>query len=257
MPGGTALFIVGSDARDVDRSGGYAALRPGPRRVEPRAPKEALDLAAKLRREGPARSAAHIAEVLRAAQGFSPHPRTLERHFKAQGLTRAVLTGANVAYGRFEAGYPNELWTTAALHGPVVGGKKAVLFAFIDDSSRLVTGHRWSRSEDTLAAEAALRRGTMSKGLPSTCYLDNGSPFVCRQLLRALAVLGVRLVHSRPGALKAVARSKDFSALSGNSSWLRSRTRRSRAWLPWRTVSPPGWRQATTAGSTQRPKKRL
>lgn len=181
------------------RSGGYAALRPGPRRVEPRTPKEALDLAAKLRREDPARSAAHIAEVLRAAQGWSPHPRTLERHFKAQGLTRAALTGANVAYGRFEAGYPNELWTGDALHGPVVGGKKAVLFAFIDDSSRLVTGHRWSHSEDTLAAEAALRRGIMSRGLPSTCYLDNGSPFICRQLLRALAVLGVRLVHSRPG----------------------------------------------------------
>ena len=181
------------------RKGGYAALRPGPRRVEPRSPKEALEMAAKLRREDPARSAAHIAEVLRAAQGFSPHPRTLERYFKAQGLTRAALTGANVAFGRFEAGYPNELWTGDALHGPVVGGKKAVLFAFIDDCSRLVTGHRWSHSEDTLAAEAALRRGIMSRGLPSTCYLDNGSPFICRQLLRALAVLGVRLVHSRPG----------------------------------------------------------
>ena len=159
------------------RSGGYAALRPGPRRVEPRTPKEALDLAAKLRREDPARSAAHIAEVLRAAQGWSPHPRTLERHFKAQGLTRAALTGANVAYGRFEAGYPNELWTGDALHGPVVGGKKAVLFAFIDDSSRLVTGHRWSHSEDTLAAEAALRRGIMSRGLPSTCYLDHADTY--------------------------------------------------------------------------------
>jgi putative transposase len=32
--------------------------------------------------------------------------------------------------------------------------------------------------------------------------LDNGSPLVSRQLLRALAVLGVRLVHSRPGRLE-------------------------------------------------------
>ena len=29
--------------------------------------------------------------------------------------------------------------------------------------------------------------------------LDNGSSFVSKQLLRALAILGVRLVHSRPG----------------------------------------------------------
>jgi putative transposase len=137
--------------------------------------------------------------VLRATQGWSPHPRTLERHFKARGFTRAALTGANVAFGRFEAGYPNELWTGDALHGPVVGGKKALLFAFVDDCSRLVTGHHWCYSEDTLAAMAALRRGILSRGLPSTCYLDNGSSFTSRQLLRALAVLGVRLVHSRPG----------------------------------------------------------
>jgi putative transposase len=181
------------------RSGGFPALRPGPRRVEPRTPAPALDLACRLRKEDPARSAAHIAEVLRAAQGWSPHPRTLERHFNALGLSRAALTGANIAFGRFEAERPNELWTGDALHGPVIGGKKAILFAFIDDCSRLVTGHRWSRSEDTLAAEAALRRGILARGLPSTTYVDNGSPFICRQLLRALAVLGVRLVHSRPG----------------------------------------------------------
>jgi putative transposase len=35
--------------------------------------------------------------------------------------------------------------------------------------------------------------------LPQTAYLDNGSPFISRHLLRALAVLGVRLVHSKPG----------------------------------------------------------
>ena len=69
------------------RKGGFSALRPGPRRVEPRTPPEALELACRLRKEDPARSGAHIAEVLRAAQGWSPHPRTLERHFKALGLT--------------------------------------------------------------------------------------------------------------------------------------------------------------------------
>jgi putative transposase len=181
------------------RKGGFAALRPGPRRVEPRTPADALELACRLRKEDPFRSAAHIAAVLRAAQGWSPHERTLERHFRARDLTRAALSGANVAYGRFAADLPNEIWTGDALHGPVVGGKKAVLFAYIDDCSRLVTGHRWTYREDTLAAMAALRRGILSRWLPSTVYLDNGSPFVSRQLLRALAVLGVRLVHSRPG----------------------------------------------------------
>jgi putative transposase len=86
-----------------------------------------------------------------------------------------------------------------ALHGPVVGRHKAILFAFLDDHARLVTGHRWGTAEDTLRAEAALRAGLTSRGIPGAVYLDNGSPFVSSQLLRACATLGIRLIHSRPG----------------------------------------------------------
>ncbi|MGO8725035.1 MAG: DDE-type integrase/transposase/recombinase [Acidimicrobiales bacterium] len=181
------------------RAGGFAGLQPTPRRVEPRTPAGLLTLACDLRREDPARTAAHIAEMITASHEWSPHPRTLQRHFRALGLTRAALTGANIAFGRFEATRPNELWVGDALHGPVVGGKKAILFAYLDDHSRLVTGHRWTWSEDTLSAESALRRGILSRGVPATVYLDNGSSFVSKQLLRALAILGARLVHSRPG----------------------------------------------------------
>ena len=181
------------------RAGGFSALSPRPRRIEARTPAGLLALACDLRREDPARSAAHIAAMLAESQGHSPHPRTLQRHFRALGLTRAALSGSSAAFGRFEATYPNELWVGDALHGPVVGAKKAILFCFVDDHSRLVTGHRWTYAEDTLSAESALRRGILSRGLPATVYLDNGSSFVSKQLLRALAVLGVRLVHSRPG----------------------------------------------------------
>ena len=181
------------------RAGGFAALAPSPRRVEPRTPAGLLALACELRREDPARTAAHIAQMIRVSHDWSPHPRTLQRHFAALGLSRAALSASNVAFGRFEATHPNELWVGDALHGPVIGGKKAILFCFLDDHSRLVTGHRWTYAEDTLSAESALRRGILSRGLPGTAYLDNGSSFVSKQLLRALAVLGVRLVHSRPG----------------------------------------------------------
>ena len=181
------------------RAGGFSALSPTPRRIEARTPPELLALACDLRREDPGRSAAHIASMLTESRGFSPHPRTLQRHFRALGLTRAALSASSLAFGRFEATYPNELWVGDALHGPVVGAKKAILFCFVDDHSRLVTGHRWTYAEDTLSAESALRRGILSRGLPETVYLDNGSSFVSKQLLRALAVLGVRLVHSRPG----------------------------------------------------------
>jgi putative transposase len=180
------------------RSGGFPALRPTPRRVEPRTPAGLLMLACELRREDPSRTAAHIAKILTETHEWSPSPRTLQRHFAALGLSRAALTGANVAFGRFEATHPNELWVGDALHGPVVGGRKAILFCYLDDHSRLVTGHRFTHAEDVLSAEAALRQGVLSRGVPEMVYLDNGSSFVSKQLLRALATLGARLVHSQP-----------------------------------------------------------
>jgi len=103
------------------------------------------------------------------------------------------------ATGRFEAEARNELWTGDALHGPQVDGRKTFLFAFIDDHSRLLAGYRWATREDVLNASRALRLGIAARSLPESVYVDNGSPFVSGQLLRACARLGIRLIPSRPG----------------------------------------------------------
>src|SRR5207342_3820466 len=100
---------------------------------------------------------------------------------------------------RFEAAAPNERWTGDALHGPVVAGRKTYLFAFIDDHSRALVGYRWGHGEDTVRLEAALRAALAARGVPQRIYVDNGSAFVDKQLLRACASLGIRLVHSKPG----------------------------------------------------------
>ena len=71
--------------------------------------------------------------------------------------------------------------------------------AFIDDHSRVLTGYRWGHSEDTLHLAAALRNGLAARGIPNVAYLDNGAAMISKQLMRALAILGIRLVHSRPG----------------------------------------------------------
>jgi putative transposase len=60
-------------------------------------------------------------------------------------------------------------------------------------------GYRWARREDTVRLEAALRAGIAARGIPASIYVDNGAAFVDKQLLRACACLGIRLVHSRPG----------------------------------------------------------
>ena len=179
------------------REGGFDALVPTPRRPVKGTP-ERLDLAVALRREQPARTAAQIHRIILEAEGAAPSARTIQRHLKAVGLPWKS-SGVARALGRFEAESPNELWTGDALHGPIVDGHRAFLFCFLDDHSRLLVGYRWAARENVLNASSALRAGIAARGVPKAVYVDNGSPFVSGQLLRACAVLGVRLIHSTPG----------------------------------------------------------
>ena len=185
------------------RGGGFDALVPAVRRHRPVSDVELLDLAVRLKRENPARTATHIVELLvteLAGQGRQvPSDRTVQRHFARLGLNVRPDGSPPEAFGRFEAANVNDLWVGDVAHGPKVGGRKALLFAFMDDHSRLIVGHRWGRHEDVLRLEAALRRGLASRGVPGRIYVDNGSPFVSHQLQRICAVLGIQLVHSKPG----------------------------------------------------------
>jgi putative transposase len=180
------------------RTGGYHALVPQGRRGVPLTASHILDAAVVLKREEPRRTATHIADVL-AECGWTVSARTLQRHFARLGLDHRPPT-ARRTFGRFEADERNQRWTGDAMHGRfLIGGRKPILFAFIDDHSRLIPGARWAFSEDTVRLEAALRAGLQARGVPEVVYVDNGSPFVSRQLERACAILGARLVHSRPG----------------------------------------------------------
>jgi putative transposase len=123
-------------------------------------------------------------------------------HFARAGLNvRADGRTPGKVYGRFEASVRNELWTGDGLHGPKLdGGRRAVLLAFIDDHSRLLVGWRWGSGEDVFRLEAALRAGLMARGVPEAILVDRGSAFVSSPLLRACAVLGVKLIHASPRA---------------------------------------------------------
>ena len=188
------------------RRGGFDALVPDPRQSSPRLPVEVIEMAVSLKRENPARTAAQVRRILRAQMGWSPGERTLQRHFAEDPQIAAVLgalaaggPGSEAVFGRFEADRPNELWTGDALHGPHVGGRKTYLFAFLDDHSRAIVGHRFGFAEDTVRLAAALRPALGSRGVPDAVYVDNGSAFVDAWLLRACAKLGIRLIHSAPG----------------------------------------------------------
>lgn len=186
------------------RHGGFEALLPRPAVVAPRTSAELLELAFAVKRERPERTAAQVREVMLAAGKGAPGLRTLQTHLARQGLNiRADGRSAGKVYGRFEAAQRNALWTGDGLHGPILAGataRRAVLLAFIDDHSRLLVGWRWGTGEDVFRLEAALRSGLMARGVPEAILVDRGSAFVSSQLLRACAVLGVKLVHASPRA---------------------------------------------------------
>ena len=157
------------------RRDGFDGLAPsrrrdvGTHRVDP----AILELAAALRREAPARSATHIAEVIARTRGVEVGPRMLQRFFAANGLDRARLEGRMRAYGRFEAACCGDRWTADAWDGPPVaelGGRHAQLFSVIDDHSRLVAHGAFYPDVSERSFQHCLRTGIARRGVPRRLY---------------------------------------------------------------------------------------
>jgi putative transposase len=160
--------------------------------------------AAALRLEHPARSAAHIADILHARHGIRLSERTVREQLHKRGLDRARLNAEPRAFGRYEASRPNERWIGDVLVGPWVphprraSSRQARLFLLVDDHSRLLVHGSWCSHENTRAGQQVLRAAITRRGLPEQIYVDNGAPFANAALQRTCAVLGIHLIHSRP-----------------------------------------------------------
>ena len=179
-------------------AGGFSALLPQARSGKPRTDEQLLELAAALKRERPARGAAQVRRILLEQAGRAPSLRTIQRHFVRLELNTRPDGRPPEAFGRFQAEAPGALWTADFYHGPKIDGAKTYLFLIIDDHSRFVVGHRWRLAENTIGLLGVLRDAVAAHGVPKVFYVDNGSPLRSVQLLHALAVLGVRITHSRP-----------------------------------------------------------
>jgi len=185
------------------REHGFEGLKPARRRDAGsyKTDVEVLELAAALRREEPARSAAQIAEILARTRGVAVGPRTLQRYFAAHGLDRARLEGRHRAYGRFEAACCGDLWTADAWDGPALaelGGRHAQLFSLLDDHSRLMPGAGFYPDVSERSFQHCLRKAIARRGIPRVLYIDNGAAFTSGQLRLICARLGIRITHSRP-----------------------------------------------------------
>ena len=103
---------------------------------------------------------------------------------------------------KFEAELPNDLWQSDCMHGPQVEVdsrmRKAYLFAFLDDHSRLVPHAQFYLSEGLGSYLDALEQALLRRGLPRKLYLDNGPAFRSKHLEDITASLGIALIHSSP-----------------------------------------------------------
>ena len=206
------------------QQGGFDALRPQERADKgiPRVlPEAALQKAIALRQEQPARTTPMLVELLQR----DPHLKldrplnahTLTTHLRICGQTRRLLAQAPRSFRRFERDHPNSLWQGDAMVGPWLPdpsqpGKKrrAHLFCFLDDHSRLIPHAEFFWDEALPRLERVLKLAILKRGLPKALYVDNGQVYNATQFSVACASLGIECIHTAPYSPEAKGKQERF-----------------------------------------------
>jgi transposase InsO family protein len=227
IPGSTRTHVSVTTLRrylKTYREKGFEALRPGPRADvgAPRAfPPEVLAKAIALREEQPARTTQTLVDILQRDESLSL-PRslnvhTLTTHLRRRGKTRRVLAQTGKAYRRFERDHVNSLWQGDAMVGPwlpdpnVPGRKRrAHLFCFIDDHSRLVPYAEFFFDEALPRMERVLKVALLRRGVPGAVYVDNGQVYSSTQFSAACATLGIERIQTTPYSPEAKGKQERF-----------------------------------------------
>jgi putative transposase len=206
------------------RDQGFDALRPSPRvdAGTPRAfPPEVLEKAMALRQEQPARTTQTLVDILQRDEQLAL-PRainvhTLTTHLRQRGQTRRLLGQTPKVYQRFERDHVNSLWQGDAMVGPwlpdpEVPGKKrrAHLFCFLDDHSRLVPHAEFFFDEALPRMERVLKVALLRRGVPHAVYVDNGQVYSSLQFNAACATLGIQRIQTAPYSPEAKGKQERF-----------------------------------------------
>jgi len=170
---------------------------------------EQVELVCGLKREVPERSlerVIHIAESLGLIAPGALTRSTLHRVLRARGLSRRPDRVPDAQdLDRFEAAFPNALWQSDMLEGPWLPDperpgklRRAHLYAFLDDHSRLLLYGRFSFKGDLPALELVFRQALRKWGKPRRVYYDNGAVYRSLHMQRIVAELGLqRIIHTR------------------------------------------------------------
>jgi transposase len=186
------------------RNGGFDALCDTPRKstgVQVLRPDE-IELCAQLKREVPERSLDRIISIIeetgRVERGRVRRS-TLHRALAPLGLTARELKKPDLAdLDRWEADFSGDLYQSDMRSGPWLPDpdrpgktRRAWLYAFIDDHSRLLLHGRFSFQEDLPTLELVFRRCIQKWGLPRRVYYDNGQVYRSHHMKQICATLGI------------------------------------------------------------------
>lgn len=194
------------------RRGEWEGLLPTQRQSKSnsRIPASILEKAITLRKERPERSVEQLIFLLEEG-GLAPKgslaASTLARHLRKAGVSRRELLqdNTNNGYRRFETSDAHCLWQADFQHTLYLPDpkdpkrrKKAILFAVLDDYSRVLVHSEFYWDEKLPRLEDSLKKAILRHGIPEQFYCDNGAAFSSRHLVRICGKLGIRLSHSRP-----------------------------------------------------------
>lgn len=155
-----------------------------------------------LKREVPERSLERlieIAEALGLVEKGKAKRSTVHRALRAADLSaRRPARAPREDLDRFEASFPNELWQSDMLEGPLLPDperrgamRRAWLYTFLDDHSRLCLHGRFSFRGDLPALELVFRRSLQKFGVPTRVYYDNGAVYRSGHMKHIVASLGI------------------------------------------------------------------
>jgi len=171
---------------------------------------EQKELVCRLKQDVPARSLDRIIKIAESTSLIEEgvlRRSTVHRVLKSRGLSKRWCRTPDLEdLDRFEADHPNDLWQSDMLHGPWLPDpdrpgkvRRAKLFAFIDDHSRMLLHGRWSFPEDLPYLELVFRRAVQKHGIPNRAYFDNGKVYRANHVKQMAAELGIhRLVFTKP-----------------------------------------------------------
>ncbi len=196
------------------QSQGFEGLKPKDRlsRGSERLPEnyeELLQEAIQLRREVPSRSVDKIITILELENRVSPgllKRSTLQQHLFEAGFGSTHLKAYREARDSSSKRFckPHRMML---LQGDIKYGIKlpigkngamvrTYLSSAIDDHSRMVLSSKFYDNQEELIVEDTFRDVILKFGAFDSCYFDNGSQYIAKQLKLSLAKLSIRVRHA-------------------------------------------------------------